>query len=339
MSVRSAKTGARALAAFLGVLPSGADVREQEAVGDVRRADVIVGGRTIELKWVGEGSLGEVRRGLAVWPVVPDVVVGRRLSPGARALLASKGVGWVDETGAAEIAIGSIIVSRSGRPPELTEKPPGWTPAGLAVAEALLCGVRGTVAETRRATGLSTGSCTNALRALTDLGLIEAERARGRGSARQVGDRRALLAAYTNAAAALRPTINLEVGVTWRDPVAALVDTGRRWSRENIAWAATGAAAANVLAPYLSSVTRVDVYVETKTMVGLEAAAAAVGLKPIEGGRLTLRPFPTPAVDRLVETIDGVRVAPWPRVYVDLLVTGVRGEEAAEHLWEVVGAR
>lgn len=339
MNVNTSKTGDRALAAFLDVLPNGAETHEQEAVGDVGRAEVIVGGRTIELKWVGEGSLGDVRLGLASWPAVPDIVVGRRLSPGARALLAGKGVGWVDETGAAEIAIGSIVVSRTGRPPRPIDRPPGWTPAGLAVAEALLCGVRGTVVATRRATGLSVGSCTNALRTLTDLGLIEADSARGRGSARHVGDRRALLAAYSNAAAVLRPTINLEVGVTWRDLIAGLLDTGRSWSREKIAWAATGAAAANVLAPYLGSVARIDAYVDTTTMVGLEAAAAAVGLKPIEGGRLTLRPFPTPAVDRLVETIDGVRVVPWPRVYVDLLATGVRGEEAAEHLWEVVGDR
>lgn len=339
MNVRTAKTGDRALAAFLDVLPSGAKAREQEAVGDVGRADVIVGGRPIELRWVGEGSLGDVRRGLASWPAVPDVVVGRRLSPGARALLAGNGIGWVDETGAADIAIGTIIVSRSGRPPKSSDKPPGWTPAGLAVAEALLCGVGATVAETRRATGLSVGSCTNALRTLTDLGLIEADSARGRGSARHVGDRRALLTAYTNAVTALRPSINLEVGVTRRDLIAGLVDMGRQWGREDLAWAVTGAAAASLLAPYLSSVTRVDVYVDTKTVVGLEAAAAAVGLKPIEGGRLTLRPFPTPVVDRLVETIEGVRVAPWPRVYVDLVATGVRGEEAAEHLWEVVGDR
>jgi hypothetical protein len=148
-----------------------------------------------------------------------------------------------------------------------------------------------------------------------------------------------LLAAYTNAAAALRTTINLDVGVTWRDPIAGLDETGRRWSHEGLAWAATGAVAAGLLAPYLRSVTRTEVYVDAKTIVGLEAAATSAGLKPIEGGRLTLRPFPTPAVDRLVETIDGVRVAPWPRVYVDLLANGVRGEEAAEHLWEIVGAR
>ncbi len=61
-------------------------------------------------------------------------------------------------------------------------------------------------------------------------------------------------------------------------------------------------------------------------------------LRPIEGGRLTLRSFPTVAVRELAGEVGGLRVAPWPHVYVDLRRSGVRGEEAAEHLREVVRA-
>jgi hypothetical protein len=339
MSVGMHDARDRAVRAFLDVLPRGVKVSVEEHAPDGTRAAVIVSGQRVEIKWVGDGALGDVRRSLGSWRVRPDVVVARRLSPGARALLTEESIGWVDETGAAAIAFGSIVVSRSGRPPETIEKPPGWTPAVLAVTEALLCGTRGTVADTKQATGLSTGTCTNSLRTLTDLGLIEAQRARGRGSARHVADRRALLDAYASAARSLQPTMNLEVGVTWRDPIAGLEETGRLWGQEDIAWAATGVAAASLLAPYLQSVTSTEVYVGANTMAGLEAAAAAGGLRPIEGGRLTLRPFPTPTSDRLAETIHGVKVAPWPRVYVDLHAHGVRGEEAAEHLWEVVGER
>ena len=62
-------------------------------------------------------------------------------------------------------------------------------------------------------------------------------------------------------------------------------------------------------------------------------------LRPIAGGRLTLRPFPTVTVRRLASEIGGLHVAPWPRVYADLRTFGVRREEAAEHLLEVIRGR
>jgi hypothetical protein len=79
--------------------------------------------------------------------------------------------------------------------------------------------------------------------------------------------------------------------------------------------------------------------VDADSIVALESVAGKAGLRPIEGGRLTLKPFPTASVRALAKKVDGLKTAPWPRVYVDLLNEGVRGEEAAEHLLEVVRAR
>jgi hypothetical protein len=106
-----------------------------------------------------------------------------------------------------------------------------------------------------------------------------------------------------------------------------------------VAYAVSGALAAAALAPYLTTASNAEVYVSAETILGLEAAAATAGLKPVEGGRLVLRPFPTVSVNRLASEVGGLRVAPWPRVYVDLLHAGVRGEDAAEHLKEVVRER
>ena len=334
-SARKRGATERAVGTVLAVLPRAAKARVPKSPRDAG-PDLIVGGQALEIKWIGAGSLGDARRVLAERRRRPDVVVARRLSPGAREALSEAGVGWVDQTGAAEIAVGSIIVSRTGRPPKPAEKPKRWTTAVLAVAEALLCDTKATVAATTAATGLSAGSCTQALRFLTDLGLLEAQARRGRFSARQVVDPDRLLEAYASEAERVRASISLQVGVSWRDPVADLVETGRRWGRAKLAWAATGAAAASVLAPYLTAVTAGEVYVDADSMALLEAAAAAVNLRPIEGGRLTLRPFPTVAVRELASEVDGLRVAPWPRVYVDLRQSGIRGEEAAEHLREVV---
>lgn len=44
----------------------------------------------------------------------------------------------------------------------------------------------------------------------------------------------------------------------------------------------------------------------------------------------------TVASDTMATRVEELRVAPWPRVYVDLASLGVRGEEAAEHLRAIV---
>jgi len=339
-SLRTRDPAQRALRTLLAILPR--SVRGRSAGRDTG-AELVIADRTLRVQWIGEGNLGDARRLLARRRGRPEIAVARRLSPGAREALSAAGVGWVDETGAAEIALGSILVSRSGRPPTPVRKPKvgkptRWAPAVIAVAEALLCGTQATVSATAAATGLSAGSCTHALRVLTDLGLLEARAQRGRWSARQLSDPDRLLEAYASAASQAAPSVRLQVGVTWRDPIAGLAASGGRWSRAKLRWAATGTAAASVLAPYLTAITSTEVFVDAENIPGLEAAAAAAGLRPLEGGRLTLRPFPSVAVRQLATRAGGIWLAPWPRVYVDLRSSGVRGEEAALHLLEVLRA-
>lgn len=324
----------RAEGALRAVLPSMAKVKMRS---DGAYLVCTVNGRPLRVAWGGEGWTKDVRPLVASRLDRPDVVVVRRMSPGAREVLEQAHVGWADEAGAAEIAVGTVVVSRTGRPEPPTGRPARWTPGVLAVAEALLCGVRPTVKATGEATGLSTGSCTHALQVLGDMDLVEANTARGPRSGRTVSDRRALLTAYATAADFLRPSTSLRVGVSWRDPIEGLGGVGAVWERTGIPWAATGAAAAAVLGPYQTSVTTTEVYVGAETPVGLEEVARKAKLRPLEGGRLVLRPFPTVAVPRLVERLEDVVVAPWPRVYADLRPIGVRGEAAAEHLAEVNG--
>jgi len=334
--VANSNTTRRVDAAVRAVLPRSVKVRARKRDSVV---DLTINGVPVEVKWIGECGLRQVRELLAHRHTRPGIVVARRMSPGAREALSEAGVGWIDETGAAEIVQDSLIISKRGRPDEPRERPPRWTLSVLAVAEALLCDTKATVAATQEATDLSAGSCTHALSVLTDLGFLVSEARRGRGSARHIANSGQLLDAYAEAAAAMAPPTALTVGVTWRDMVSGLTDTGRRWEKAGVAWAATGAVAASVIAPYLSSVTVVEVYVDAKTIAGLEAVAAEAELRPIAGGRLTLRPFPTVTARRLASEMAGVHVAPWPRVYADLRTFGVRGEEAAEHLLEVIRGR
>ena len=320
--------------ALRSVLPPGVDVRVLKK--DASTVDLKVAGQKIHAQWIGAGLPGDLRSILKAKGPHPDVVVARQVSPGAREALSRQGIGWVDELGAAEIAIGTVVVSRTGRRPDPVKKPRGWTPAILSVGEALLCGTGATVAAIQKVTGLSSGSCTNALRMLTELRLLEAQAKRGRASARHIVNANELLEAYASAAAAFKPPTSIVVGVTWRDPVVGLTELGAKWTTMKLDWAATGAAAAAVLAPLLTTVASATVYIDAQSHAELAAIAARCDLRPIDGGRLTLATFPTVSSRRLADTVAGLRVAPWPRVYSDLRTIGVRGAEAAEHLREVM---
>lgn len=319
------------------ILPPTANIRMDNTEKDV---DLIVNGQGIEVKWIGEGHLGDVRSALQDFHDPNVVFVARQMSPGARVALSESGVNWADETGAAEISIGMVLVSRTGSPNKKVYDLKRWTPAVISVSEALLCGKKGTQASMQYATGLSAGSCTNALRFLTNLELLTSTTKRGPDSARHVSNHRRLLDAYTVAANEQCSQTSIQIGVTWQDIIEGVAELGQGLESIRMDWAITGSAAAAIIAPFISSVSQATIYVEAKSQAELQALAERLRLRPVEGGRLTLKAFPNGTVRKLA-TVEShnLRVSPWPRVYADLINEGVRGEEAAEHLYEVVHGR
>lgn len=322
----------RAEAALRVLLPATASMSVIRATDSV--VEIKVAGRRLRLVWAGEGWRRDIDPIIAKGGGRIDVVAARRMSPGGRAMLDAAGIGWVDEFGNAEVSVGSLLISRTGQAEERQPPVPRWTPAVVAVTEALLVGTLATVSTVQRTTGLSTGSCTNALHVLTTLGYLESGAKRGRGSARSIRDVDVLVDAYAAAAPPLASELHVSIGVTWRDTIDGVRAVAKKWDDAGIEWAATGVVAAALIAPLLTNVSSAVVYVNAATIAALKAAATSVGLKPLDGGRLTVRPFPTATTSKLAETVEGVKVAPWPRVYVDLRSTGVRGEEAADHLRE-----
>jgi len=330
-------TGRRVEAALRAVLPESIelDLGELPADSGPQGFDVEIRGRSFHVVWARRAWLSVVEEILSR-PDRPDIVVGERISPASRDALAEAGVGWVETSGDAWIETDFLVVSKSGERRRVDEPAASWTPAVLGVAEAILTGIEATVSATHDATSLSVGSCTRALRLLEDLGFLEADAERGRHAGRRLADRDGLLDAYVAAAHDLQPSLTLSVGASWRDPAERLVELGRRWDEEDVPWAATGLVAASVVAPLVTSVGTAEVYVAGDTAPELELAASVVGLRPIEGGRLILSPFPTKAAHRMATEVDGLRVVPWPRVVADLRRSGVRGEEAAEHVKEML---
>jgi hypothetical protein len=322
----------RALRAFEAVLPAGAHVK----VLDQQDRDVlvIVAERRLRLRWLTVGWPRQVSEALRSRPR-PDVIVAPRLSPGAREIARKRRLGWVDETGAAEILDGALLISRTGNPPTPLDTKLGWRAATLAVCEILLVGCPATVSAVTDMTGLAASTIAESLKFLEDDGLLNTDAARGPLSRRYVTDVDALLDAYAAAAERLRRPTSLRVGVLWRDPIKGAIDAGHSWQDANIRWAVTSALSAAVLAPMLTEVTPMEIYVTGRTFGDLRHAAAVAGLREIDGGRLLLRPFPTPANGTVTQQIEpGLISVLWPRAYADLRTTGVRGEEAAEHLRE-----
>lgn len=321
----------RVVAVLRAVLPESVDVTA--AAQDGRSVVLRIGSTHVRARWLARGWPRQVRATLDADSSV-DVLAAPTMSDGARAAAEAAGVGWIDETGAAGFAVGPVVVATSPRPSRERPRPSrSWTPATLGVVEALLTGTPATVAAVAQRTGLAEGTATNALAFLTNAGLLTADAARGPHSGRRVDDPAELLEAYAEAAATTRSTAVLRVGLLARDPVADVAAAGRRWEAAGRIWAATGALAAAVQAPYLTDVAPLEVYVAGRSSSDLRVAARTADLPEIEGGRLLLRLFPGPVTARLSgHEAQELRCVPWPRTYADLRVTGVRGEEAAEHL-------
>jgi hypothetical protein len=324
----------RALRALQAVLPQGTEVKATAT--DSRDVSVSVAGQRLRLRWLPVGWPRQLAQALQVKPR-PDIVAARQLSPGARALAGRERVGWVDESGAAEISAGALLISRTGSlavPPESRAE---WRPAILAACEVLLTGCAATVSAVTAETGLSVSTVATALKFLAARGFLTSDADRGRQSGRHVADGEGMLDAYAAAAAQLRSPISVRAGVLWRDPLAGVTETGRLWDEAAIGWAITSALSAAAWAPVMTEITPMEVYVTGKTPGDLRRAMFAAGLKEIDGGRLQVRPFPTSAGSRVTtEIMPGLYSVLWPRAYADLRTAGVRGEDAAEHLREVM---
>lgn len=320
----------RALRALEAVLPAGAHVK----VVDQRDRDLIVSvaGRRLRLRWLPVGWPQQVEEALQRRPR-PDIVAAPRLSPGARHKASHQEVGWVDESGAAEIASGSLLISRTGDPVVPLDARLGWRPATLAVCEVLLAGHPATVSAVVGCTGLAVSTVAESLKFLGSQGFLGANAARGPLSHRYIADEGTLMDAYAAAAARMQTPVSIRVGVLWRDPVKGAIETGRSWKDSGTDWAVTGALSASVLAPFQTEIAPMEIYLAAKTYGDLRLAAVTAGLRELEGGRLVLRPFPTPANGTVAfEPRRGLTSVLWPRVYADLRKAGVRGEEAADHL-------
>lgn len=335
---------ARTRKALTAVLPLGVAVDLRPRRGQRPGFDAIVQtGKTRHraiVGWAGEGWPADVER-LVEQTSDIQIAVARDLSIGARDWLSARNVGWVDEVGRANVSLASglVVVREITDPPRpmATER---WTRSSISVAETVLNGTEPTVTAIEHATGLSRGATANALALFERLRYLQREARHGPGSGRRVANLDALLDDYANAVAVENEkTSPLLLHRLWRDPLDALVDElAPALDRLDATWAATGAAAATLLAPYLTTFTIVELYVDGTTLSKRAVVSAALNAKPVASGhRIELRALPN-RVTATGPSVRGVRCALPARVYADLRAKGGRSAEAAQHLREVLGA-
>lgn len=331
--------------ALRSVLPRGLRVEVEPLDESVPTFTVRVRAGTVEhhfvVGWAPEGWPADMKRLLRLAPAV-DVVAARAVSIGSRESLKEHGIGWIDETGGAHLTLptGLVVVRDTVIQPQRPARDTSWARSTVAVAEAILSGTDPRVDCVQHATGLSRGATAKALAQLERGGFLDRKTARGPGSARHITDAAGLLDRYSTAVAALvDKTPVLKLHRLWDDPLGSLIhDIAPRLRSEQVAWAATGAAASMLLAPYLSNLTIIELYIDDFLIFDVERLAELLDGRTVERGhRIEIRALPNPITATAGSVIDGVRCAPPARVYADLRAKGSRSAEAAQHLREVLG--
>jgi hypothetical protein len=248
----------------------------------------------------------------------------------------------VDETGWARVLLesGLVIVREPAAIEQRQVVEDRWTNSMLTAVEAVLAGVGPTVEAVEAATGMSRGASANALSRLERRGLLERPMPkRGPNASRRIVDVDSLVDQYTEAAREFRKRQTVvRVHRLWADPLDVLeIEIGPALTAMGVTWAVTGAAASTLLAPYLSDVTIVELYVDHSLLVARDRLASVLGGRVVEKGhRIEVRELPT-AMSARGPKIGGVQVALPARVYADLIASGGRAAEAANHLREVRG--
>lgn len=345
------EVNARIQAALWSVLSDVADevhVSPADGRTGVFPARIRVGSavHTLHVLWAAEGWPDDVSRTLErrdFFARMPSLVLAaRRLSPGSLERLARSGMNWVDETGAARIALKSGLVVHTHRQRDIpqNESSFAWTPAAIAVGEALLTIPEASVRSLHETTDVSLGRISKILQAFDREGFTQKQpRSRQIHETRTVADRESLLRSWVPAAGGQRRSRWL-LTVAVRDPIGYFCDKVAPLLGPMGAWALTGPAASQIEAPFLTTVPTVHVYVDRSFSERLQELQRGAGLFAVdEGGRFefwsgtstTLR-LSRPASN---QADSGLVIADLPRVYADLLALGGRYEDAAGHLREV----
>lgn len=289
--------------------------------------------------WVRRGWPGDVRARLERSPTV-TLVVAPELSSGARQLLDERAINWVDETGAASLRGEGLLVRVDRAPAPKDPEPHGasWSEIAVLAAEATL-GARPprgiTTSWLAEHAGCSIARASRILTGWDQEGWTAKQGpARGRGAHRALEHPHAMLESWTTHLNT-KPVERWYAHTTSRD----LEDVQARLAHTlgDFAFGWTGWAAAQQLAPFVTQLPVLHLRIDERyTRRDLAPGLQDAGLTPTDdAGRIELWRTPSNAF-RLTTPSSWGPIVSWPRVYADLRRLGGRGNDAAEHLRDVM---
>jgi hypothetical protein len=326
---------------ILGDTP-GIDLTPREQPGDViirfsdRRASMVV-----EVKQTANPAAAwQLVEYAKAHPKAHLLLVARETTAEAREILRDHGIAVVDGLGNAHIELPGLLFHREGRRGGGGMTRPNRTSLrgrGGLVAQAMLRepNAEWHLTDLARIAGVSTPLAHRVIKRLEDEGLVGAEGS-GPNRHRYVINPTALLDLWAEEA---------EVERMIRTPAYLLAQTERqvmgqaseRLARGKVAYAVTGAAAASIIAPFVTSVLVVEIWVtvDATPQEVLKAARAEPGS---DGHNVVFLQAKRDAPLAFREEREGLLLADRFRVYADLRRDPRRGREQAEHLRrEVIG--
>lgn len=266
----------------------------------------------------------------------PLLLVAGETTVEARAILEEHGIGVIDSLGNAHLELPGLLFHLEGRRPQRRAGGP-ITPirlrgkAGIAAQALLLQPDRAwKVQDLAQDAGVATGLAHRVLARLEDEGVVVAEGS-GPQRVRRVTNRAALLDLWAEEQLE-RPQRTLG-HLLAQTPQQLIQQLGINLGRAGIDYALTGAAAANLVAPFVTAIPVVEVWVaETAAPEALRAAADPV----TEGQNVVFLQAKDDAPLAFREQRRDLWVANRFRLYADLRRDPRRGREQADHLREQV---
>jgi hypothetical protein len=302
-------------------------------------------GRVVSLQaiWAGEGRPHEVEPAIAAvgapWPE-EAVVVARHLTPAALDLLRETDANWADATGNARIVGAGIVVMRG----ELDKRPKareaGWSLSSIDIAEGLLAqswprGIStGILADI---TNWSPGQVSQVLQRFDHQGWTEkVGPQRGPRARRRLIDVDGLLDAWSDQVSTT-PVERRFAHALVDQPMTLLGGSLRDALDDNVRWALTGWGATELMAPIMTAIPSLQIYVAEEDFFGpLSQAMLESDLMEVPEGGIVEFWSGRSEVLGFGGVSKKARLASAPRVYADLIRIGGRAEDAAQHIRQEV---